>query len=296
MAVSGGVDSVVLLDLLCNKNQLSEDNPLKTLRAISIVVAHFDHGIRPDSAEDRLFVEELAKKYGLPFVFAEGRLGSSANEATARSARYKFLEKVRSDVGAAAIITAHHEDDVLETAILNIMRGTGRLGLSSLKNTRTIKRPLLGVAKAEILNYAKQQKLAWRDDPTNADTHYRRNYVRAEIMPQLTSTQRQALLSAIANSRTGNDEIDRLLGEILKTRTAGTRLERAWFLRLEHAAAKEVLAAWLRQNGLRSFDRAGLERLTIAVKTAAPGKQLDVLRGTTISVQKNYLALVWPER
>ena len=116
VAVSGGVDSIVLLDLLANQEKAK------------LIVAHFDHGIRNDSRDDRMFVQDLAVRYELPFVYDVGNLGQGASEAKAREARYTFLRGVRQAAGARSIITAHHEDDVLETAILNIMRGTGRKG------------------------------------------------------------------------------------------------------------------------------------------------------------------------
>src|SRR5688572_27728765 len=120
VAVSGGVDSMVLLHLLSQHSQ-SE-----------LIVAHFDHGIRPDSAEDRKLVEKTAKKYGLEFVYREGELGPGASEAEAREARYGFLQIIKVKHNAKAIVTAHHQDDMLETAIINMLRGTGRKGLSSL--------------------------------------------------------------------------------------------------------------------------------------------------------------------
>src|SRR5437870_1107332 len=117
---------MTLLDLLAKKPN------------VKLIVAHFDHGMRPDSEKDRQFVQVVTEKYGLPFVFSEGRLGPKASEATARTARYKFLEKTKKAEGAKTIITAHHQDDVLETAIINLLRGTGRRGLTALKSCKII--------------------------------------------------------------------------------------------------------------------------------------------------------------
>ena len=122
LAVSGGVDSMVLLNLL----QQQPD--------VQLTIAHFDHGIRTDSADDRRLVQAAARFYGLPVVYHEGQLGADASEATARQARYEFLRTVRLVANAKAIITAHHQDDVLETAILNMLRGTGRRGNRSFKS------------------------------------------------------------------------------------------------------------------------------------------------------------------
>src|ERR1039458_1834138 len=147
VAVSGGVDSVALLDIMSRQPELD------------LIVAHFDDGIRTDSAKDRIFVGDLATKYGYLFEFEEGKMGSSTSEAEARLARYDFLERARNKHQAAAIVTAHHQDDVIETAILNLYRGTGRRGLSSLGSTDLIKRPLLAISKQELIDYAKSRNL-----------------------------------------------------------------------------------------------------------------------------------------
>src|SRR5579872_4982441 len=99
LAVSGGVDSIVLLDIL------SRDQTLK------LIVAHYDHGMRVKSDIDARFVANVAKKYGLDFFSETGHLGYLASEATARILRYEFLFKVKKRTNAQAIITAHHQDD-----------------------------------------------------------------------------------------------------------------------------------------------------------------------------------------
>jgi tRNA(Ile)-lysidine synthetase-like protein len=279
VAVSGGVDSVVLLDLLQRQPELN------------ITVAHFDHGIRDDSAEDRKLAGELAAKYKLPFVYDEGHLGPAASESEAREARYRFLHTVRQNIQAAAIITAHHQDDVLETALLNLLRGTGRKGLTSLQSTDHIKRPLLHVPKHQLINYAKANGLKWREDSTNLDTRYRRNYVRSQLMTQLTAMQRHKLLAHIRYLQQLNHKIDRHIAEQLLLQPAANHLERSYFVKLPHSVSKEVLAAWLRQNGVRQFDRKGLERIVVAMKTYAPNQAIDVNQEYTVEVGKEILAL-----
>jgi tRNA(Ile)-lysidine synthase len=160
IAVSGGVDSMALLDLLVES--ITEKQKL--------VVAHVDHGMRPDSAEDRKLVEKTAKALNLDFEYLEARLGPNASEETAREVRYKFLYHIKDKYKAEAIITAHHEDDLIETAIINLIRGTSRKGMSSLSSREGIIRPLLTYPKAELIKYAKSSKLVWREDSTNSDT------------------------------------------------------------------------------------------------------------------------------
>lgn len=279
VAVSGGVDSVALLHILAQKPD------------IALVVAHYDHGIREDSMQDRKFVQQLAEKLGLPFVYEAGHLGANASEATARSARYAFLHSVKQAHNARAIITAHHQDDVIETALLNMVRGTGRKGISSLQSTDDIVRPLLTVPKAEIVRYAKANSLAWREDSTNSEDIYLRNYLRHNILKKISETERKELLTHITKMRDINHEIDALLLAQINTQDSPQVINRYYFTQLPHAIAKELLAAWLRQNDIREFDRKGLERMVVAAKTYAVGRTIDVDSTHIIIVEKHGLAL-----
>jgi len=191
---------------------------------LHLIVAHFDHGIREESGDDRRFVETLAAQYSLPFVFANGHLGPTVSEATAREARYAFLNQVMQTHQAQAIITAHHEDDLLETAILNLLRGTGRKGLSSLKSQDHLLRPLLHVPKQTIRAYAMSHSLAWHEDRTNASTVYVRNYIRHKLLPRFDERSRKRLLSLIEATRETNDEIDELLGDMLHVQPSAETL------------------------------------------------------------------------
>ena len=282
IAVSGGVDSASLLHVL------------RASPKLELAVAHFDHGIRLDAGADRQFVEALAKTYKLPFYYAEGKLGPGASEATARQARYAFLRKIQDETGARAVVTAHHQDDVLETAIINMLRGTGRKGLSSLTSRQGIDRPLLGVTKNEILAYARENDLRWREDSTNADTAYLRNYVRQRILPRFTATQRQQLLRLVSSTAQINSKIDTLLVKYLSG--SDERIDRGQFGELPHGVAMEVMAAWLRGHELRDFDSRTLERLVVGGKNARPGSQFDVRRSVKLRVSQDNLALVGVER
>ncbi len=284
VAVSGGVDSMVLLHLLANQPD------------VRITVAHYDHGIRTDSAEDRRLVQQTARELGLPFVYDEGRLGASTSEEAARKARYIFLHKVREQLAANAIVTAHHRDDVLETALLNVLRGTGRKGLTSLRSTDNVQRPLLHVPKTRLKNYARANGLVWREDSTNADETYKRNYMRRKIVPKLSPVQRQRLHAHLERTHKLNQEIDALIANHLHVQPAIDRFDRGYFNKLPHDVAREVLAAWLRRSGIREFDRKGLNRMVVAAKTYVPERRIDVLGNVFIAVGHKTLALKSPER
>jgi tRNA(Ile)-lysidine synthase len=279
VAVSGGVDSMVLLDLLTK------------LPGMHLIVAHFDHGIRDDSDKDQALVQKTATKHGLPFVFNQGRLGADVSEAVARKARYEFLHTTRVAANAKAIITAHHQDDVLETAIINMLRGTGRRGLSSLQSRDRLVRPLLHLQKAKLITYAKKHKIEWREDSTNSNEEYLRNYVRQQILNKFSIKQRKLLLEHIKDGKRLNNDIDALLTSTLHIQPATHKLDRHWFVNLPHSVAKEFMASWLRERGYADFDKITIERLVVAAKTYAPGKHADIARGAQLAVQKDYLAL-----
>lgn len=284
VAVSGGVDSMVLLDLL------RQDERWK------LVVAHMDHGIRPDSAEDRRLVEAAAQRFGLPFVYREARLGAGASEAAAREARYDFLAQVRDGHEARAIVTAHHQDDVLETAVINLLRGSGRKGLTALASRSGVERPLLMIPKNDIIAYAKDRGLEWREDSTNRNTDYLRNYVRHQLLPRFDAEGRQQLWEIITGLRGTNIELDDLLARQLAERLTAGGVDRSWFAQLPHDVARETMATWLRGRGVRDFDSKTLERLVVAAKTARPGKMFDVLHKVTLRVDADHLALTGAER
>jgi tRNA(Ile)-lysidine synthase len=279
VAVSGGVDSTVLLDLL------------RLYPGVKLVVAHYDHGIRQDSAEDRLFVQGLARRHRLPYVYDRGRLGAGASEAEARKARYTFLRKVQQASGSSALVTAHHQDDVLETAVINLLRGTGRKGLSSLTSGEGIIRPLLEVPKNEIIDYAKRHGLQWHEDSTNSSDDYVRNHVRHNILPGWSPEAKARLLQISRHMQSVNQEVDGLLDSQVQG-----KLDREWFILLPHNVTKEVLAAWLRLHNIADFDRKTLERLAVAGKVAEPGKSVDVVKGHVMKVGRDFLALDLVER
>lgn len=283
VAVSGGVDSVVLLDIL------------RSLPDLKLTVAHFDHGIRPDSYQDKMLVEKIAAMHKLPFVYSRGNLGHGASEEVARNARYEFLRKVQKQANADAIITAHHLDDVIETATHNLMRGTGRRGMSSLKSIDGILRPLLHLPKRHIVDYAKLNKLEWREDSTNADMRYRRNYIRHQLLPRLKMESPQKfeqLRTLIKRQAELNQAIDKGLSNLLHIQPSINTLNRHDVIMLPHNVGRDFVGEWLRQNGKREYGRKNLEAATIAIKVARPGTVLELSNAKSIKFTKKYAHLV----
>ncbi len=277
IAVSGGVDSVVLLDVLSrNKN-------------LQLIVAHFEHGIRRDSNDDLEFVKNLAKKYDLTFEFAHGNLGKNASEETARNARYNFLRATKAKHGADAIILAHHQDDIIETMLINIMRGTNRRGLSSLKNTHEFLRPFLETPKSEIKTYAKEKNLQWREDSTNSDPKYLRNWLRTHVTPKLTAAQKVQLLQINADLKVLNSEVEEILQAEFGTKES--ELEKSVVINVSYDVACEIIADWLRNNNVAGFNKATIGRIVIGAKTLQSGKMIDVINGVKVLVSTKSLKI-----
>jgi tRNA(Ile)-lysidine synthetase-like protein len=258
LALSGGVDSIVLLDLLSN------------LEGVELVLAHFNHGIRTDAVRDEDFVRQKAKDYRLILEVGQGNLGAQASEETAREARYKFLRDICDRHEANTIITAHHQDDMLETAIINILRGTGPQGLMAMQTNPDIVRPLLEVPKKDIVTYAQAKKLEWVEDESNDDLKYLRNYIRSKLMSKLQAKERQEILARIdqvtEEYQAVTDIYDSVADYIFIDEDT---LDRQAFIFLPDAVAKEMLARWLRHKRIPA-DRKTINRLAVAIKTARP--------------------------
>ena len=187
VAVSGGPDSVCLLDILCK---------LKEELGIGIVVAHFDHGLRPDEDEhETRFVESMAISFGLPFETKRAGLGMRTEkgslEERARNARYQFLWQVRRKVSAKKIAIGHNLNDQAETVLMRLLRGSGPSGLAGIPPNRddAIVRPLIEVTRSEIESYLAQRPLNYVTDSSNLRTSYLRNRIRLELLPELRKYQ-----------------------------------------------------------------------------------------------------------
>ncbi|OON65927.1 tRNA lysidine(34) synthetase TilS [Hymenobacter sp. CRA2] len=180
VAVSGGLDSVVLLDVLHRMG-------------VGVGVAHCHFGLRGEESDaDEEFVRKLAKKYGVPYFaeffdtkgFAEQE--GLSTQMAARVLRYQWFEQVRRSQGLDYVATAHHQRDAAETMLLNLTHGTGLSGLHGIpvRQGRVV-RPLLGAAKDDLYDYVVEKHLAWREDSSNDSTLYQRNRLRHDVLPVL---------------------------------------------------------------------------------------------------------------
>jgi tRNA(Ile)-lysidine synthase len=191
VAVSGGVDSMLLLHVL---------HSLAKANGWALAVAHFNHRLRgPESDGDEKLVRETAAQLDLP-VYCESahvkkvaRQRSMSVEMAARELRHLFLARAAKQFGANKIALAHHADDQMELFFLRLFRGTSGEGIAGMKWSNPspvdshllLFRPLLDISKQEIVTYAKQQQIPFREDSSNQSLHFERNWIRLELLPQL---------------------------------------------------------------------------------------------------------------
>ncbi|WP_413084163.1 tRNA lysidine(34) synthetase TilS [Thermus sp.] len=199
LAVSGGGDSVALAHLVRRAGRQG-------------VVAHLDHALRPESGEDLAFVRALAQRLGFAFRAERVEVGRIARErgenleALARQIRYAFLHRVAREVGAKAILTAHTLDDQAETVLLKLLQGTAR-ALGIREKEGLLVRPLLPFAREELRAYLEGLGEAWREDPSNQDPTWDRNYLRLMVFPFLLARFPRAreALARFAEVREGEE-------------------------------------------------------------------------------------------
>lgn len=218
LAVSGGPDSMALL--------LGAAQLVRTdARRWRLVVAHLDHALRPESADDAAFVADAAADLGVRAevhrtdVAALARAEGASIEEAARGARYRFLEEVAPP--DALIATAHTADDAAETVLINLLRGSGLAGMAGIPARRgRIVRPLLGERRAPLRAMLDAAGVAYRLDPSNDDPAFLRNRVRREVLPLLEELRSGAVERIGSFSRLAAED-DALLDEL-----AGAELAR----------------------------------------------------------------------
>lgn len=315
VAVSGGVDSIVLLDALTNKrlHELDSTFQLPT-STFQLIIAHFDHGIRKESSSDEEFVRGVVGEYGLTYETERAELGADASENTAREARYNFLRRCCNKY-EAQLLTAHHQGDVVETMLINLIRGTNWRGLApmadqildhrplSLVNEsrpthhdQHIIRPLLYTSKAGILQYAKKYQLKWREDSTNSEAKFLRNYVRLKLLPKMLNKDP----SAISKLLKINQTVTNLKKEIAKEsqnyfstfhlQPPTFNLPRYVLTMLPSSVAQEIIYQIL-TNLDPNWHPSSLQvkKALHFAKTAQPGKVLQVSARLLVRAEKSIL-------
>ena len=276
-AVSGGADSVALLDALA-RFQRSEGRPG------SIIVAHLNHQLRgEESDEDESFVRDLADRLNLPvfterIAVAERAKAEKRNlEAMAREVRYDFLLRVAEARGANIVFTAHTLDDQAETILMRLIRGSGAEGLRGVHQVIALNdgvkliRPMLGIMRAEVIEHCEHYGLRFRSDSSNFLADFTRNRVRMELLPMLETFNPRVKEALARASESGARDDDYLRGAAAE-HLAGSREESGLNVKALREAStairRRVLRLWLRgeRGDLRRINAshiAAIESLVI---------------------------------
>lgn len=278
VAVSGGPDSIALLDLLAGEASGGR---------LRLVVAHVDHGIQPGSDAVAVAVGRLAARFGVPCEIGVLALGPETSETVARRARYQWLAATRARVGANWLVTAHHKDDQAETVLLRALRGTGPAGLAGIPiQTRAgLVRPLLPFTRAELAAHLAARHIVAHQDPANADPRHLRSWLRHIVMPaleaRLGSGVRDDLVRvaryATRDRHAWDAVLDRLPGLELRVRSHRFDIARAVLADYDHDLAVAVLRAAARRVGLVIGPRRARRLVHLARKPS--GRQLALSAG-----------------
>ena len=277
IAVSGGLDSVVLLRLL---------HSVREEMSLHLHVGHFDHRMRADSASDSAWVMQLCEDWQVGCTVGCAEL-SPRNEEEARRLRYDFLERTADAIGARRIATAHHADDQAETVLFRMLRGTGVDGLAGIPARRgRIVRPLLPFRRSELKEWAEETRLDWREDPSNATRVYARNRIRLDLLPRLEEQwpgTRHALTRLARAARRSRDAWESALAEIekrviLSEDTGIIELARGVLLEYHPEIRARLLRRWLTRLG-RAPGRAGTAVAQTFIRAGESGSGIHLSGG-----------------
>ena len=295
--VSGGVDSVVLLDLL------------QRAGFARIFVAHFHHGLRgKDADRDAEFVRNLAESAGAMFVPGRGKTlvrakkNKESVEQAARELRREFFARTARKHGAAIVFLAHHAGDAAETMLFHLARGGGRRGLGSLRAQAgladgvVITRPLLGFTRPEIEAYAKARKLRWREDKTNRSGEFTRNRVRHAVLPALRRAVGHDPVPVMARAGEILAAEDEWMESLVAAEARVAQLDVRALRRKPVAHQRRLLRAWLRAHTGNEIDFETIDRAReVALSDDQPART-NLPRGQYLRRRAGKLFLERPRR
>ena len=304
LGVSGGADSVALLHILHRLGY-------------SLTAAHLNHAIRGAEAEgDEAFVKALCKKLGVECVTAKTDVPALAKEKgislemAAREARHEFFRSLKPQASSLLVALAHHADDQLETFFLRAARGTGPGGLSGMRIVQeleglTLIRPMLGIRRAEIIQWLEKEKIEWREDATNTDESISRNFIRHQLLPVFGKLNDRAAENLLRTMDILRDEDDFLsataeleMDELhVQPKAVQRRIVQRWLI--EHGAKpdfdsiEKVIEFAAQTDGSRSLDLEGLRivneygTLRVEVGRAVPSAPLGRPARRSVPTKEN---------
>lgn len=311
VGVSGGPDSVALLHVL---------REVGASLGLSLEVAHVDHGIRgPESRDDCEFVRGMAARLSLPFHLARLDLretgdcrGAGNLEARAREGRYRFFAEVASERRMGKVAVGHNRDDQVETMLMWLLRGCGPEGLKGMPAARPLMRspegagravlirPLLEASRGEVLAFLESRGLDYREDPTNRDARYLRNWLRGVVLPELRSRsdggggaleRRLARLGGML--RSDHALLERQVAAAYPGVARGGALDRTGFLALDPELRPRMARFWLRRElgTLRRIGFAHVDAVTRLMAGSRPHGRVSLPGSWTVVRQYDTVRL-----
>ena len=267
---SGGFDSMCLLDIL------SKIKDCSGFEYMNVIAAHFNHNWRgAESLQEQEVCRIFAASRGIRFVIKTAPDDLKKNENDARLARYDFFEEVLENYDADAFFTAHNKDDNAETVLYRVIKGTGVFGLKGISEKRNcFYRPLLKTNRAEILDYCEKNNLVPNNDSSNADTKYRRNFIRINVIPLLEKINPQikdALNNLAEVAKNDNEIIEENLYD-------KERIVSGCYKTLSNAVKKRIIHNFVQKIGL-DYDMKKINELFDFIE-----KNLDKRNGGTLSI------------
>lgn len=290
VGVSGGKDSICLLHVLCE---------IKKEMKLELMVVHVNHKLRGEDAKrDAEFVKEVAENLGLPCYIEEvdvkelAKVKRISEEEAGRMARYDTMEMVRLMNGYTKIAVAHHQEDVAETVLFNLVRGTGPKGLSGIPPRRDgLIRPILFASNEEIMAYISEKQLDYREDLTNSETNYTRNKLRLHVFPylekEINAKSKMHVAEAAERIALQNEYIAKVAKKeyvrVVKTEAAEYTYEVKEFSKIEPVIQVEIVRLILQNliENTKDIDRTHY-RMILELADKRVGKRVNLPEGITV--------------
>lgn len=290
VAVSGGVDSMVLFDLLTHLPE--------SYKPQSIGIAHINHHTRPETDQEEAAVRQVAKANDCPIYVKNWEQGAQIDQAfeqKARDMRYNFFHQVMKDYGYTVLITAHHQDDQAETVLMKLIRGgllEEKLGMVFKRRFYVghLVRPLLNVSKADLYYYAKENSVLYFEDSSNKTNHYMRNRIRNEVIPQLEleNSQAQKHLAEFSNDlsdliQVAQPYVHKLKREIAEVDLSDNKglVDLQAFNKHNHASQRLILTSLFKDlfRDNKGFKKAYVETILNWLESDSPNSSLTLADG-----------------
>lgn len=263
VAWSGGIDSTVLLHLLLRARRLPRAH-------LAVRALHVDHGLQPAAAGFRRFCTTTARRWRVPLTVLRASVRPARGDSVEQEARTARRKAFAANLAPGELLlTAQHADDQLETVLLALLRGAGPAGLAGmpavlgLGGSRLL-RPLLELERADLAAYAHAERLCWVDDPTNDETRFDRNYLRARVLPPLRARW-PVLARTVARSARHCAVAQEVLAlaatHDLALAADGPDLEIAVLRRWSASRRAAVLRAWIQAAGARAPNARHLHQI-----------------------------------